>query len=65
MRSPAVRKPTQWWFSRQTGNSYPAGDTFNRPTDIAFLPNSDFFVTDSYGNSRVVKLSGDEKYLLE
>jgi DNA-binding beta-propeller fold protein YncE len=40
-------------------------DTFNRPTDIAFLPNGDFFVTDGYGNSRVVKFSSDGKYLLE
>ena len=40
-------------------------DSFNRPTDIAFLPNGDFFVTDGYGNSRVVKFSGDGKYLLE
>jgi len=40
-------------------------DTFNRPTDIAFLPNGDFFVSDGYGNSRVVKFSSDGKYLLE
>ncbi len=40
-------------------------DTFNRPTDVAFLPNGDFFVTDGYGNSRVVKFSHDGKYLLE
>ena len=40
-------------------------DSFNRPTDIAFLPNGEFFVTDGYGNSRVVKFSGDGKYLLE
>jgi hypothetical protein len=25
--------------------------TFNRPTDVAFLPNSNSFVTGSYGNS--------------
>ena len=40
-------------------------DAFNRPTDIAFLPNGDFFVTDGYGNSRVVKFSREGKYLLE
>ena len=40
-------------------------DTFNRPTDVAFLPNGDFFVTDGYGNSRVVKFSRDGKYLME
>jgi DNA-binding beta-propeller fold protein YncE len=40
-------------------------DSFNRPTDIAFLPNGDFLVSDGYGNSRVVKFSRDGKYLLE
>jgi len=40
-------------------------DTFNRPTDVAFLPNGDFFVTDGYGNSRVVKFSREGKYLME
>ena len=37
--------------------------TFNRPTDIAFAPNGDFYVSDGYGNSRVVKFSRDGKYL--
>ena len=40
-------------------------DSFNRPTDIAFLPNGDFFVSDGYGNSRVVKFSSDGRYLLQ
>ena len=40
-------------------------DTFNRPTDIGFLPNGDFLVTDGYGNSRVVKFSREGRYLLE
>ncbi len=38
--------------------------TFNRPTDIAFAPNGDFYVSDGYGNSRVVKFSKDGRYLL-
>jgi DNA-binding beta-propeller fold protein YncE len=38
--------------------------TFNRPTDIAFAPNGDFYVSDGYGNSRVVKFSKAGKYLL-
>jgi DNA-binding beta-propeller fold protein YncE len=29
------------------------------------MPNGDFFVSDGYGNSRVVKFSRDGKYLLE
>ena len=40
------------------------GRTFNRPTDIAFAKNGDFYVSDGYGNSRVVKFSRDGKYLL-
>jgi DNA-binding beta-propeller fold protein YncE len=38
-------------------------DTFNRPTDIAFAANGDFYVSDGYGNSRVVKFSKDGKFL--
>jgi DNA-binding beta-propeller fold protein YncE len=38
--------------------------TFNRPTDIAFAPNDDFYVSDGYGNSRVVKFSPEGKFLL-
>jgi DNA-binding beta-propeller fold protein YncE len=39
--------------------------TFNKPTDIAFAPNGDFYVSDGYGNSRVVKFSKEGKYLLD
>jgi DNA-binding beta-propeller fold protein YncE len=39
--------------------------TFNRPTDIAFAPTGEFYVSDGYGNSRVVKFSADGKYLLD
>ena len=38
-------------------------DTFNRPTDIAFAPNGDFYVSDGYGNSRVVKFTRDGKFV--
>ena len=38
--------------------------TFNRPTDIAFAPTGEFYVSDGYGNSRVVKFSREGKYLL-
>jgi len=38
--------------------------TFNRPTDVAFTALSDFYVSDGYGNSRVVKFSAEGKYLL-
>lgn len=45
---------------------------FNRPTDIAFLPNGDLYIAelgrgtdDRDGNNRVVKFSRDGKYLSE
>jgi DNA-binding beta-propeller fold protein YncE len=46
----------------------PAGaghNTFNLPTDVAFAPNGDFYVSDGYAGNRVVKFSHDGKYLLE
>ena len=36
-------------------NSGEANWLFNKPTDVAFSKNGDIFVTDGYGNSRVVK----------
>lgn len=38
---------------------------FNLPTDVAFAQNGDVYVSDGYGNARVVKFSGDGTYLLE
>ena len=38
-------------------------DTFNRPTDVAFAPNGDFFVTDGYENTRVVKFARNGKFI--
>ena len=38
---------------------------FNLPTDIAFAPNGDIYVSDGYGNPRVVKYSRAGKYLLQ
>jgi len=35
---------------------------FNQPTDIAFAPNGDIYITDGYGNSRVVCLAADGTY---
>ncbi len=45
----------------------PASDQthFGRPTDVAWLPNGDFFVSDGYVNTRVVKFNADGKFLLE
>ncbi len=38
---------------------------FNRPTDVAIAKDGSFYVSDGYGNSRVVKFSPAGKYLLE
>ena len=38
-------------------------DAFNGPTDVAVAPNGDFFVSDGYGNSRVVKFSKDGEFI--
>ena len=37
---------------------------FNRPADIAFAPNGDFYIADGYGNSRIVKFDQTGKFLL-
>lgn len=39
-------------------------ETFNRPTDIAFAPTGEVYVSDGYGNSRVVKFTAEGRYLL-
>jgi sugar lactone lactonase YvrE len=38
---------------------------FNKPTDIGFGPSGDVYVSDGYGNSRVVHFDGSGKYLGE
>jgi DNA-binding beta-propeller fold protein YncE len=38
-------------------------DHFNRPTDVAVAPSGEFYVSDGYGNSRVVKFSKEGKFL--
>jgi DNA-binding beta-propeller fold protein YncE len=40
-------------------------NSFNLPTDIAFAPTGDLYVSDGYGSARVVKYSRDGKYLLQ
>ena len=37
---------------------------FNRPTDIAWLPDGTFFVSDGYENTRVVKFDKNGKFLM-
>jgi peptidylamidoglycolate lyase len=38
---------------------------FNMPTDVAIANDGSFYVSDGYGNSRIVKFSPKGKYLLE
>jgi 6-bladed beta-propeller protein len=45
----------------QPGND---GTHFNRPTDIAWLPDGTFFVSDGYVNTRVVKFDKNGKFLM-
>ena len=40
-------------------------DTFNLPTDIAFAPNGDLYVSDGYGNARIVRFTRDGDYIGE
>ena len=40
------------------------GGPFNLPTDIAFAPSGEMFMTDGYGNARVHKYSPDGKLLM-
>lgn len=49
-------------FGRR-GDAGESAERFDQPTDIAFAPNGDFFVTDGYGNSRVVKYARDGVFL--
>jgi DNA-binding beta-propeller fold protein YncE len=39
--------------------------TFNLPTDIAFAPNGDIYVSDGYANERIVRFSPAGKYLMQ
>jgi DNA-binding beta-propeller fold protein YncE len=36
---------------------------FNKPTDVAFAKSGDFYVSDGYGNSRVVKFDRNGRFL--
>jgi DNA-binding beta-propeller fold protein YncE len=40
-------------------------DQFDQPTDVAITSSGAFYVSDGYGNSRVVKFAADGRYLME
>jgi DNA-binding beta-propeller fold protein YncE len=42
-----------------------AGKLFDRPTDIAWLPDGTFFISDGYGGTRVAKFDKDGNFLTE
>ena len=39
------------------------GNHFDKPTDITFGPEGDFYISDGYGNKRVAKLNKEFKFL--
>jgi peptidylamidoglycolate lyase len=45
----------------------PGSDTmhFNQPTDLAFAPDGSFYVSDGYGNSRIMKFSPEGRFLFQ
>lgn len=49
----------------ERGVSGTGPEHFNLPTDVAFAPGGEIYVSDGYGNARVVKFSSDGEYLLE
>lgn len=42
-----------------------AGKLFDRPTDIDWLPDGTFFISDGYGGKRVAKFDKDGRFLLD
>ncbi len=42
-----------------------AGRLFDRPTDIDWLPDGTFFISDGYGGKRVAKFDKDGKFLMD
>jgi DNA-binding beta-propeller fold protein YncE len=47
----------------QRGKSGNGPDRFNRPTDVAILPDGSFYVSDGYRNTRVAHFAPDGRFL--
>ncbi len=47
----------------QAGKPGDSQDQFNKPSDIAFGPQGEFYISDGYGNSRVMKFAANGKFL--
>jgi len=40
-------------------------NTFDRPTDIAWLPDGTYFISDGYGGTRVAKYDADDNFIMD
>ena len=40
-------------------------NTFDCPTDIAWLPDGTYFITDGYGGTRVAKFDANDKFIMD
>jgi hypothetical protein len=40
-------------------------NTFDRPTDIAWLPDGTYFISDGYGGTRVAKFDANDNFLMD
>ncbi len=40
-------------------------NTFDRPTDIAWLPDGTYFISDGYGGARVAKFDASDRFLMD
>lgn len=51
------------WTLGTPGQVGAAGQPFNRPTDVDFAPEGDFYVSDGYGNARVHHYDPDRRLI--
>ena len=56
-------RPSDTGFTKENKTALRAGGPFNHPTDIAFSPNGDFYVSDGDRNACVHKFNADGKLL--
>ena len=54
---------TPAWILGEAGKEGWDETHLNRPTDVAWSKNGDIFITDGYGNHRVMKFSKDYKFI--
>jgi hypothetical protein len=54
---------TPAWILGEAGKAGWDETHVNRPTDVAWSKNGDIFITDGYGNHRVMKFSKDYKFI--